>query len=81
VSDLSEQEIFSKAYDIVTNADDFDEKFSGIQKYYLALLGNPNIVDENSSPQLIAKKAFEHYENAEDEIVYAMVDKFIEERF
>jgi hypothetical protein len=81
MSGLSEQEVFNKAYDIVSNADNFDKKCSRIKKYYLAFLGNPNFVDANTSPQDLAKKALEHYEDAENEIVFAIVDKFIEERF
>jgi hypothetical protein len=45
----------------------------------MALLSNPNLT--NKSPSTLAEMALKHYENAEEEIVYAIVNSFIEERF
>jgi inorganic pyrophosphatase/exopolyphosphatase len=79
MSELSKEDIFNKAYSIVSGSDGFESKCSEIKKYYMALLSNPNLT--NKSPSTLAEMALKHYENAEEEIVYAIVNSFIEERF
>jgi hypothetical protein len=79
MSELTDEETWYKAHDIVSAGDDYHQKFAGIHEYYLALLGNPNYSD--CSPKIMAKKAMEHYSDAQYAITNEIVLEFIKERF
>ncbi|TXK93105.1 hypothetical protein BMR07_17900, partial [Methylococcaceae bacterium CS1] len=81
MSTLTEREKLDKCFGIIIRDEDALLEINKIEKYYLAILSNPNLVNKDTEPSEIIELALEYGSDYELDMNLYLARKMVDERF